>query len=95
MSASNRIGENPPSGMIVEPGGDVTRLVDPTLVGAPPGYPTFTAEGWICTHTKAGRTINIKPGRHDYRTEPRSITPGQCAALDRFGARLHSLVGNL
>jgi hypothetical protein len=39
--SSNRTGEIPRSGMIVGPGGIVAGLGDPTLAGAPPGYPTI------------------------------------------------------
>ena len=38
--SSNRTGENPPSGMRAEPGGNVVRFLNGTLAGAPLGYPT-------------------------------------------------------
>jgi type I restriction enzyme, S subunit len=39
--SSNRTRENRPSGMIVERGGNGIRLLDGTLIGAPPRYPTI------------------------------------------------------
>ena len=42
--SSNRTDETSPSGMRVEPGGNVVRFLDGTLAGAPLGYPTAIRE---------------------------------------------------